>query len=418
MAKRPLDWQMGVEDEILKELRQILEKAARDIEKEISDTPEPANIGDKLQRAQAEAIAKAAKSHLAGDWSSIGSVLSEARKQAARASVASFYDQIGEPLGKLLGKDGLESLVSAESVRAANTINTVMARLSDSRRSLSQQVWSTKAMTNRWLDSKINQALARGWDAKRLAKEVVGFVNPNTPGGASYAAMRLARTEINNAFHSQTIQQMQNSGVVDYVKWNLSRSHPDRDICDDLAEHRLGDPIPGAAPEPDVPDWKPSMTAEEADRWASGSSYKQPFYHGTSRTRANDIKSSGFNLEKAGENTGTDGLYGRGVYLAPSRDVAELYSDLKNPVILEARVNSRNPMRVSQGQPTPGFAEYRVGWMRDNPEIPFEKAVPQALQDYAKSLGHDSIVRIDKDELLEIVLFDKEQVVIVDGSSE
>lgn len=249
MAKRPLDFQMGVEDEILAELRRILEQAASEIKQELSEQA-GSGIGEALQRAQAEAIAKAVKQHLKGDWDSISSVLSEARKMAAMASVQAFYDQIGDPLGTLLGKDGVESLVSAESVRAANTINTVMARLSDSRRSLSQQVWKSQAMANGWLDSKINQALARGWDSKRLAREVVSFVDPNTPGGASYAAMRLARTEINNAFHSQTIEQMRKSGVVEYVKWNLSRSHPDRDICDDLAEHRLGEPIPGA-PDPD-----------------------------------------------------------------------------------------------------------------------------------------------------------------------
>jgi hypothetical protein len=47
---------------------------------------------------------------------------------------------------------------------------------------------------------------------------------------------------------------MRKSGVVEYVKWNLSRSHPDRDICDDLAEHRLGEPIPGLRSDaPDEP---------------------------------------------------------------------------------------------------------------------------------------------------------------------
>lgn len=252
MAKRPLDFQMGAEDEILAELRRILEQAADEIEQELAGQAGE-GAGEAVQRAQAEAIARAVKQHLKGDWDSISSVLSEARKLAATASVQAFYEQISGPMSDLLGKDGLNSLISAESVRASNTINTVMARLSDSRRSLSQQVWATQAMSNRWLDSKINQALARGWDARRLADEVREFVNPNTPGGASYAAMRLARTEINNAFHSQTIEQMWNSGVVEYVKWNLSRSHPDRDICDDLAEHRLSEPIPGA-PDPDEPE--------------------------------------------------------------------------------------------------------------------------------------------------------------------
>lgn len=267
---RPLDYQMGVEDEILAQIRNILQQAVSEIGEELASEPTGA-IGDALSRAQARAIATAAKSHLQGDWNDIREVLGEGRKLAAAAATQAFWDQIEEPLSTIIGGDGFNSLVRSQAVSAASRIDTVMARLSESKRSLSEQVWQTRALANGWIDSRINQALARGWDAQRLAKEVVSMVDPNSPGGVSYAAMRLARTEINNAFHSQTMEAMRNSGVVEYVKWNLSRSHPDRDICDDLAEHLLGEDVPGVPPKPD----EPSATSTSGAESSTSSKYRE-----------------------------------------------------------------------------------------------------------------------------------------------
>ena len=159
--------------------------------------------------------------------------------------------------------------------------------------------------------------------------------------------------------------------------------------------------------------WKPIMTESESLKWASDSVYTQKFYHGTNADTASRIQNSGFSLDTAGTNTGTEGLYGRGIYLAPDKSVAELYSDPFNPGLVEARVNVKNPMVVNHNVQTPGFAEYRNRWIQDHPEVPFERAVPQALQDYAKSLGYDSIIRVDDSQMLELVLFDKKQVVTI-----
>lgn len=263
---RPLDFQMPVEDEVLRELRKILQQASEEIASELAKESSE-KVGEAVSRAQAEAILRATKAHLQGDWRSIGDALSQSRKLAAMAAVEGFYDQMSGPLSTLLGSDGKESFVRAQAAAAATRIDTVVARLTESKRSLSQQVWQTRALSNRWLDSKINQALARGWDAQRLAREVVQFVDPNVPGGASYAAMRLARTEINNAFHAQTLQSMADSGVVEYVKWNLSRSHPDKDICDDLADHRIGEPIPGKESEEREPRDVFRSTGKSYEAW-------------------------------------------------------------------------------------------------------------------------------------------------------
>jgi hypothetical protein len=80
--------------------------------------------------------------------------------------------------------------------------------------------------------------------AKEIAKQVFRFIDPETPGGASYAALRLGRTELNNAFHTNSIKQAQAMPWVEGVKWNLSGSHPRPDECNEYAEdthYRGGD---------------------------------------------------------------------------------------------------------------------------------------------------------------------------------
>jgi hypothetical protein len=52
----------------------------------------------------------------------------------------------------------------------------------------------------------------------------------------SYAAMRLGRTELNNAFHTTTRNHWAATPFVPYMKWSLSGSHPRPDICNGYAE--------------------------------------------------------------------------------------------------------------------------------------------------------------------------------------
>jgi hypothetical protein len=47
--------------------------------------------------------------------------------------------------------------------------------------------------------------------------------------------MRLGRTELNNAFHTTTQRLYEKQPWVTAMKWNLSSSHPEGDICDEYA---------------------------------------------------------------------------------------------------------------------------------------------------------------------------------------
>lgn len=102
---------------------------------------------------------------------------------------------------------------------------------------LSLRVYRNAALSSGKIESIIRQEIIKGTSARQIANRVKPFIDPKTPGGVSYAAQRLGRTELNNAFHSAQVAEADRDWV-NGVKWNLSSSHPHTDICNTYAEHK------------------------------------------------------------------------------------------------------------------------------------------------------------------------------------
>jgi len=224
---------LKAENKWISYINSILLGAAQSLE---SDIRKLGPSGEPLSRAQLEAARVSIKAHLNQDWSDIQQAVAAGRRDGAAAAsqVVSKYENVLLSVGMTPSemREYADGLAQASVARVEN----VLARISSSYRPLSQQVYSTKSLTNGWVDQQINIGIARGYTAAQLAKSVRQFISPNTPGGASYAAKRLARTEINNAFHATTVDRYQRSGIVEEVDWNLSSSHPEGDECDDLKD--------------------------------------------------------------------------------------------------------------------------------------------------------------------------------------
>lgn len=133
---------------------------------------------------------------------------------------------------------GLSSKYWRQSMiaQASQGIQNVISR-KENGIALSDKVWKSDQLTRTALHDTINTGLLLGKSPAEIAKSVVGYLNPAVPGGASYAAMRLGRTEVLNAYHSTTLKRYEASPWVDFVKWNLSGSHPKPDECNDYAEN-------------------------------------------------------------------------------------------------------------------------------------------------------------------------------------
>jgi hypothetical protein len=101
---------------------------------------------------------------------------------------------------------------------------------------LSSRVWKNVDQNVGRIQRMVQKHLVTGSvNARELATDVRRFIDPTTPGGTSYAAMRLARTEINGAFHDRQKRIAESRPWVKSAKWNRSRTHHHKDRCDLIA---------------------------------------------------------------------------------------------------------------------------------------------------------------------------------------
>jgi len=158
---------------------------------------------------------------------------------------------------------------------------------------LSDRIWRIQEYTQKGILDITTQGIMSGISAVELSKQLEGFLLKRGPawttgikrsvtgrGTVAYNALRLARTEINQAYHWAQKEMAVNNPMLIGQKWNLSNSHPTDwppsaaymgypEICDYRAHHDhhgLGEGVfpPGEAP-PDHPNglcyltdvWKP-----------------------------------------------------------------------------------------------------------------------------------------------------------------
>lgn len=191
-----------------------------------------------VNRLQLDAQRAAIKSYIDRGFDDIELITARGQVDAARAAsqVVSRYE---EDLTKLvLDPRARKSIATAEANRAAAGVRNAMRRMEGtSYIPLSQRVYGTKNLVGGQVDRLVDSALTRGVSWQRFAQEARGLVDPNTPGGSTYAARRLARTEINNAFHATAAQRYADAPMVEGVDWNKSSSHPENDICDEMEDN-------------------------------------------------------------------------------------------------------------------------------------------------------------------------------------
>jgi SPP1 gp7 family putative phage head morphogenesis protein len=222
--------QRAADADILRVLRDAYRETNRDLQMLArSSTP-----GSAIRRDQLRAIKRQILESQSEIFDRTGRVIEARRTQAAARAirVAGRYD---EALFAEHGR-GPEAAALTRGLEATETrtIDAAIARMMGSSVPLSARVYRARTFADGALERRINSGLARGLSAEQMARELRDFVNPNTPGGQRYAAMRLARTEINNAFHAMSIRAAQLKPWITKMEWHTSKSHPRLDECDAL----------------------------------------------------------------------------------------------------------------------------------------------------------------------------------------
>jgi len=256
-APDPQEWiraYAGVQKLADHQLLGVLLEAQKDLDAQIKRilARSKGSISDFVRVSQLREIRKEMLRQQVKVFGRIGDVISQGRARAALAADhlsarldAALFGMVGDSATAKALADSLEQSL-------LRTIDVATARITQSSIPLSQRIYNNTVRTGGQIDRMINSALARGLSAREFAAEALNFFDPSTPGGMRYAAMRLARTEINNAFHAMSVEAADKPWVLG-MRWNLSRSHPKADDCDTLAHDDQFKMGPGVFPVRDVP---------------------------------------------------------------------------------------------------------------------------------------------------------------------
>lgn len=213
----------------------MLRQAYRDINKQLALLDDRPGIGAAVRREQLLAIQKNILRSQADIFRKTGDVI-RARRAEAAARAIQLGDAIDVALLERAGATGLASALRTAVTRGLDeTVKLAILRVEQSQFPLAERIYRTRVWMDGRIQNLINSAITRGLSAREFATEARDWFRPDTPGGARYASMRLARTEINNVFHAASVNHSADKPWVTGMKWHLSRSHPKPDECDKFA---------------------------------------------------------------------------------------------------------------------------------------------------------------------------------------
>ena len=219
------------------QIRGLLVRTAAEAARDAEEALRSDRIGAQVRGTQYAAAHGALKSRLAAFWRSFGEALEAEREEAIAAAVKANINWDKVLLDEAARSHAMRiALRKSLNAAADRNVRLMLERYTRETPALSEKVYHTRALSNGWVEDRINIAIGKGLNAREFAKEIRSLIRPDTPGGVSYAAIRLARTELNNANHFAAVQDQVDKPYVTGMDWRRSRSHTERDICDKLAE--------------------------------------------------------------------------------------------------------------------------------------------------------------------------------------
>lgn len=228
LARAPLDAYLRNQVVMDVEMRKVLRRSIKSLDSEIDRLAQSAKIGSQVRASQLRLTRELMKM-----WRDAGDVIERGITGSA-ADIAKVQQAFDKDLMKRLGVKMSPDFQRSLLAQAQAGLDSYLSR-AHHRFTLSERVYRNGRKSVTAVEALINESLLIGRSAREIASLVHKYINPRTPGGASYAAMRLGRTELNNAFHETSIRMAREDPFVDRMRWNLSGSHPKPDICNEYA---------------------------------------------------------------------------------------------------------------------------------------------------------------------------------------
>lgn len=234
-----------------REVLALLKTSLRDINRMLNRISGSTRVSDLVRAEQLRMVMRAMLREQALIFRKLGDII-RARRLEAMARATILGSAIDDVLFAAAG-DSEQARALKRSLLASGeqSLNVALTRMGVSAIPLAERIYRTQVWMNGRVQDMINSALARGLSAREFAAEARDWFRPDTPGGVRYAALRLARTEINNAFHATSVMQADEKPWINQMKWHLSSSHPKPDVCDQYA--RGGTKGDGVYPPRQVP---------------------------------------------------------------------------------------------------------------------------------------------------------------------
>jgi hypothetical protein len=237
LRKRWLSRYMTVQAKSDTKTRTALIQAAEDAYKELNVLTSKSTFSAAVRSAQLRLVMKIVKEVLNDFFKEEIKIITDGHKQSAIAAVVAFGETDRDYLNKAFGSSGdTASFINGQKIQAQISVANLVSRLEQSSQPLSSRVYRSRRLANNWVQRQVNSAIVRNASAQDIAMSVRKSIRPNTAGGVSYAAMRLGRTELNNAFHATSVALAQDRPWVEGMVWHTSTTHEPTEglveICD------------------------------------------------------------------------------------------------------------------------------------------------------------------------------------------
>ncbi|QHB37431.1 capsid maturation protease [Mycobacterium phage Aikoy] len=241
--KRYIEVQKLYDKKVVKALQRAQYDATKAMNKLDGD-----NISARTKRYQTHLVRNELRGIVKNMFQGFVPVINAGQQDAAEAAAQAALKKDAKVLKALFpDPDDRKSWELSFKQSARHGIGAMIMRVTKTELPLSKRIYKSSAFATGTLNNTINSHIARGSSAKELAKAVEKHFRKDVPGGVSYAAMRLARTEINNAFHAMSIEAAQQFPWILDMEWHLSLSHGEEGcLCEFYAEERyfLIDEVP------------------------------------------------------------------------------------------------------------------------------------------------------------------------------
>lgn len=227
----------------LDELRRVYRRAARSVRRDV-ETAAPGS----LRRAHLERLAQLLDQRARELTTEVLDAIHAGIRFSAIEAVSGPTQLALALLGGVFEPVQVRALFADVNERA---VAALLARTGPDGLKLSDRVWRAGETWRRAARTVIEDAVARGQDARRTARQLDQYLQPGVfkalkaetrrrlgvPKDVSHQAMRLAVTEMNNAFQEGTVTAGQAMPSYRGIIWRLSKAHAVPDRCDELATH-------------------------------------------------------------------------------------------------------------------------------------------------------------------------------------